>query len=90
MIYSGQELPNYKDYISLIKTKSKWKATNVNCMIFIELYYICEKPVQHCVLPDTNVVTYKIETNNDDKNFCLCTEKNGGDEVLVFFNLSPK
>ena len=32
---------------------------------------------------DTNVVTYKIETNNDDKIFAFIARKNGGDEVLV-------
>src|SRR5665647_2198435 len=88
MIYSGQELPNYKRLHFFDKDQIEWKQ---QCGLhdFYRTLLHMRKTNAALRAADTNVVTYKIETNNDDKIFAF-VRKNGGDEVLVILNLSAE
>jgi glycosidase len=88
MIYSGQELPNNKRLQFFDKDKIEWKQ---QCELhdFYRTLLHMRKTNAALRAADTNVVTYKIETNNDDKIFAF-VRKNGGDEVLVILNLSAE
>ena len=88
MIYSGQELPNYKRLHFFDKDQIEWKQ---QCELhdFYRTLLHMRKTNAALRAADTNVVTYKIETNNDDKIFAF-VRKNGGDEVLVILNLSAE
>ena len=88
MIYSGQELPNYKRLHFFDKDQIEWKQ---QCELhdFYRTLLHMRKTNAALRVADTNVVTYKIETNNDDKIFAF-VRKNGGDEVLVILNLSAE
>ena len=88
MIYSGQELPNYKRLHFFDKDQIEWKQ---QCELhdFYRTLLHLRKTNAALRAADTNVVTYKIETNNDDKIFAF-VRKNGGDEVLVILNLSAE
>ena len=88
MIYSGQELPNYKRLHFFDKDQIEWEH---ECELhdFYRTLLHMRKTNAALRAADTNVVTYKIETNNDDKIFAF-VRKNGGDEVLVILNLSAE
>ena len=88
MIYSGQELPNYKRLHFFDKDQIEWKQ---QCELhdFYRTLLHMRKTNAALRAADTNVVTYKIETNNDDKIFAF-VRKNGGDEVLAILNLSAE
>ncbi|MDB5200090.1 MAG: 1,4-alpha-glucan branching protein [Chitinophagaceae bacterium] len=88
MIYSGQELPNNKRLLFFDKDVIEWKQP---CELndFYKTLLHLRKTNTALRAADSNVVTYKVETSNDDKIFAF-VRKNDADEVLVILNLSAE
>ena len=85
MIYSGQELPNYKRLQFFDKDVIEWQQCGLDA--FYKTLLELRKRNTALRAADNNVVTYKIDSGNDDNIFCFL-RKNGNDEVFVILNLS--
>ena len=88
MIYSGQELPNNKRLQFFDKDQIEW-GQQCELHDFYKILLHLRKTNTALRAADKNVVTNKIETDNDDKIFAF-VRKNGEDEVLVILNLSAE
>ena len=88
MIYSGQELPNNKRLKFFDKDEIAWKD-NYELHDFYKVLFHLRKTNTALHAADSNVITYKIETGNDNTIFAF-VRKNNNDEVLVFLNLSSQ
>ncbi|MBA3675462.1 MAG: DUF3459 domain-containing protein, partial [Chitinophagaceae bacterium] len=88
MIYSGQELPNYKRLQFFDKDEIEWKQEYELHNFYKTLLHL-RKTSAALRGGDINTVTAKIKTNHDDKIFVF-TRKNGNDEVLVILNFSAE
>jgi alpha-amylase len=86
MIYSGQELPNYKRLLFFDKDKIEWKE---KCELdgFYKSLLQLRKTNTALRAADPNVLAHKIETNDPDKIFAFLRKKEN-DEVFVILNLS--
>jgi glycosidase len=88
MIYSGQEMPNYKRLKFFDKDQIDWNG-------HYELHDFYKKLLKlHSTHPairaaDDKVTTYHLRTNSQDDIFAFL-RKNGEKEVLVILNLSPR
>ena len=87
MIYSGQELPNNKRLKFFDKDVIEWEDTFALHEFYKTLLYL-RKTNSALRAGDANVITHKIETN-DDRIFCFL-KKNSEDQVLVAINFSPE
>lgn len=87
MIYSGQELPNNKRLCFFDKDRIEWNECQLHD--FYKTLLHLRKTNSALRAADSNVVTYRMETNNDDRIFAF-VRKNGDDEVLVLLNLSAE
>ena len=86
MIYSGQELPNNKRLQFFEKDEIEWKQQCELHNFYKTLLHLRKRNTAlHAA--DGNVVTYKMETNSDDKVFAFL-RTNSSDEVFVVLNLS--
>jgi len=88
MIYSGQELPNYKRLKFFDKDKIEWTD---KCQLhdFYKTLLGLRKTNTSLHAGDTNVVTSKLSTSRDDKIFSYL-RSNKEDAVLVVLNFSPR
>jgi glycosidase len=88
MIYSGQELPNHKRLEFFEKDVIEWSA---GCALhdFYKILLNLHKTNTALRAGDTNVVTYVINTNSDEKVFSFL-RTNGNDAVFVILNLSEE
>jgi len=88
MIYSGQELPNYKRLKFFDKDKIEWTD---NCQLhdFYKTLFKLRKTHNALHAGDSNVVTSKLSTNRDDKIFAFL-RSNKKDAVLVVLNFSSR
>lgn len=86
MIYSGQELPNHKRLQFFDKDQIEWAQV---CQLEDFYKTLLQLRTKNTALRagDNNVVTYKIDTGEQDRIFCFL-RKNRYDEVLVILNLS--
>ncbi|MDQ6758030.1 MAG: alpha-amylase family glycosyl hydrolase [Bacteroidota bacterium] len=87
MIYSGQELPNYKRLNFFDKDVIEWKD---KCDLhgFYKVLLNLRKRNSALRAGDMNVITYKIETG-DERIFSF-VRKNKEDVVFVIINFSPE
>lgn len=88
MIYSGQELPNYKKLQFFDKDEIEWKQ---ECGLhdFYKTLLHLRKTNTALRAADSNVITYKIDTNYNDRVFSY-VRKCGNEEVMVILNLSAE
>ena len=88
MIYSGQELPNYKRLKFFDKDKIEWTA---NCQLhdFYKTLFRLRKTNNALRAGDSSIVTSKLSTNHDDKIFAF-SRSSQEQAVLVILNFSPK
>lgn len=88
MIYSGQELPNYKRLQFFDKDVIDWLS---KCELheFYKTLLNLRKKKTALYACDSNVTTYIINTNHPDKIFSFL-RSNKNDEVLVVLNLSAE
>jgi glycosidase len=88
MIYSGQELPNYKRLQFFDKDEIEWKQECELHSFYKTLLHL-RKTNAALRAGDINAITAKIKTNHDDKIFVF-TRKNGNAEVLIVLNFSAE
>jgi glycosidase len=88
MIYSGEELPNYKRLKFFDKDKIEWKD---NCLLheFYKTLLRLRKTNNSLHAGDADVVTSRVSTNHDDKIFAF-SRNNKQKGVLVVLNFSSK
>jgi len=86
MIYSGQELPNYKRLQFFDKDQIEWGGT---CLLhdFYKTLLHLRKQNSALRAADANVITNKLTTNRDDKIFAFL-RSNKDEAVLVILNFS--
>ncbi|HEY8688038.1 MAG TPA: alpha-amylase family glycosyl hydrolase [Chitinophagaceae bacterium] len=85
MIYSGQELPNYKRLQFFDKDQIEWEDKCELDEFYATLLLL--RKTNTALRAETNVVTHKIETDANDKIFAFI-RNNENDEVFVILNLS--
>ncbi|HEY4876437.1 MAG TPA: alpha-amylase family glycosyl hydrolase [Puia sp.] len=88
LIYSGQELPNYKRLKFFDKDAIEWTG-NYELHDFYKTLLNLRKQNPALRAGDNNVVTHKLQTNTNDKVFSFF-RKNGNNEVLVILNFSSE
>jgi len=88
LIYSGQELPNYKRLKFFDKDPIDWTG-NFALHDFYKTLLNLRKQNVALRAGDKNVVTHRVQTNANDKVFSFL-RRNGNDEVLVILNLSSE
>jgi alpha-amylase len=88
LIYSGQELPNYKRLNFFDKDAIEWTG-NYELHDFYKTLLNLRKQNAALRAGDNNVVTHKLQTNANDKVFSFLRKK-GNNEVLVFLNFSSE
>jgi glycosidase len=88
MIYSGQELPNYKRLKFFDKDKIEWKD---NCTLhnFYKTLFNLRKSNNALRAADNDTITTRLSTNRDDRIFAFL-RKNKEQGILVVLNFSPK
>ncbi len=88
MVYSGQELPNYKRLKFFDKDKIEWTH---NCELhdFYKTLFSLRKTNNALRAGDSNIITSKVSTNRDDKVFAFI-KSNESQAVLVVLNFSSK
>jgi glycosidase len=86
LIYSGQELPNYKQLKFFEKDPIEWNE-NIQLHEFYKKLLALKKNNSALRTADPNAITSRITTSADDKIFSFL-RKNGDAEVLVVLNLS--
>ena len=88
MIYSGQELPNYKRLRFFDKDKIEWKD---NCLLhdFYKTLLRLRKTNNALRAGDSSVTTSRLSTNRNDKIFAFL-RSNNNHGVLVILNFSSK
>lgn len=87
MIYSGQELPNYKRLSFFDKDEIEWKDCELHN--FYKTLLHLRKINTALRAGDALAITYKIKTVHEDKILSFI-RKNHDDEVLVILNLSAE
>lgn len=85
MIYSGQELPNYKRLLFFDKDVIDWNP-ECNLHIFYKTLLQIRK-TNAALSARSNSITQMISTNCEDKVFAFIRKKDN-DEVMVILNLS--
>src|SRR5579862_2808961 len=88
LIYSGQEMPNYKRLKFFDKDAIEWSG-KYELHEFYKILLDLRKKNNALHAGDNNVVTHKLQTNSSDKIFSFF-RKNGNDEVLVILNFSSE
>jgi len=88
LIYSGQELPNYKRLKFFDKDPIDWTG-NFALHDFYKTLLNLRKQNVALRAGDKNVVTHRVQTNANDKVFSFL-RRNSNDEVLVILNLSSE
>ncbi|HSZ86229.1 MAG TPA: alpha-amylase family glycosyl hydrolase [Puia sp.] len=88
LIYSGQEMPNYKRLKFFDKDAIEWTG-NYELHDFYKTLLNLRKQNAALRAGDNNVVTHKLQTNADNKVFSFL-RKNGNNEVLVILNFSSQ
>lgn len=88
LIYSGQEMPNYKRLKFFDKDTIEWTG-NFELHDFYKTLLNLRKQNAALHAGDNNVVTHKLQTNANDKVFSFL-RKNGDNEVLVILNFSSE
>lgn len=86
MIYSGQELPNYKRLKFFDKDQIEW-GENYLLHDFYKILLWLRKTNKALTAGDSNVITNKISTNRDDKIFAFL-KSNNDEAILVVLNFS--
>jgi alpha-amylase len=86
LIYSGQEMPNYKRLKFFDKDAIEWTG-NYELHDFYKTLLNLRKQNAALRAGDNNVVTHKLQTNANDKVFSFL-RKNGNNEVLIILNFS--
>ena len=88
LIYSGQEMPNYKRLKFFDKDAIQWSG-NYELHDFYKTLLNLRKQNAALRAGDSNVVTHKLQTNANDKVFSFFRH-NGNNEVLVILNFSSE
>jgi alpha-amylase len=86
LIYSGQELPNLKRLKFFDKDPIEWNG-KYELHDFYKKLLNLRKSSKALRAGDRSVITYKLQTNANDKAFCFL-RKNQEQEVLVVLNFS--
>jgi alpha-amylase len=87
LIYSGQELPNYKALKFFEKDPIEWNG-DIQLRDFYKKLLALKKNNPALKAGHANAFTQRIKTSANDKIFSFL-RKNGEDEVMVILNLSP-
>ncbi len=87
MIYSGQEMPNYKRLKFFEKDDIDWTG-NFELHNFYKTLLTLRKNNSALRAGDTSSVTIKLPTNHDDKILAFLRSRDD-DDVLVILNFSP-
>jgi glycosidase len=88
LIYSGQEMPNYKRLKFFDKDAIEWSG-NYELHDLYKTLLDLRKQNAALRAGDNNVVTHRLQTNANDKVFSFL-RKNGNNEVLVILNFSSE